>query len=305
MVIEVKNLSKRFGNIQAVDNISFSVKEGEIFGFLGPNGAGKTTTVRMLTGIIKPDNGQINILGHDMTKDPIKVKEKIGVVPETSNAYLDITGWENMMLTAGLYDIPKEHASKRSKELLEDFNIYDRRNHKVKGYSKGMKQRLILCMALIHNPLILFLDEPTSGLDVQSSVKIIEKLKRIKKEGKTIFLTTHNMWEAEKLCDRIAIINKGKIAAIDEPRFLKELTEEMKKVEITFEEKPNFESIKKLIKAPITKTGDKSFIVESEDITEIIWKISKFTMENNLKITSLNTLTPSLEEVFIKIIEGE
>ena len=305
MVIEVKNLSKRFGNIQAVDNISFSVKEGEIFGFLGPNGAGKTTTVRMLTGIIKPDNGQINILGHDMTKDPIKVKEKIGVVPETSNAYLDITGWENMMLTAGLYDIPKEHASKRSKELLEDFNIYDRRNHKVKGYSKGMKQRLILCMALIHNPLILFLDEPTSGLDVQSSVKIIEKLKRIKKEGKTIFLTTHNMWEAEKLCDRIAIINKGKIAAIDEPRFLKELTEEMKKVEITFEEKPNFESIKKLIKAPITKTGYKSFIVESEDITEIIWKISKFTMENNLKITSLNTLTPSLEEVFIKIIEGE
>ena len=305
MVIEVKNLSKRFGNIQAVDNISFSVKEGEIFGFLGPNGAGKTTTVRMLTGIIKPDNGQINILGHDMTKDPIKVKEKIGVVPETSNAYLDITGWENMMLTAGLYDIPKEHASKRSKELLEDFNIYDRRNHKVKGYSKGMKQRLILCMALIHNPLILFLDEPTSGLDVQSSVKIIEKLKRIKKEGKTIFLTTHNMWEAEKLCDRIAIINKGKIAAIDEPRFLKELTEEMKKVEITFEEKPNFESIKKLIKAPITKTGDKSFIIESEDITEIIWKISKFTMENNLKITSLNTLTPSLEEVFIKIIEGE
>lgn len=167
-----------------------------------------------------------------------------------------------------------------------------------------MKQRLILCMALIHNPLILFLDEPTSGLDVQSSIKIIEKLKRIKKEGKTIFLTTHNMWEAEKLCDRIAIINKGKIAAIDEPRFLKELTEEMKKVEITFEEKPNFKNIKKLIRAPITKTGDKSFIVESEDITEIIWKISKFTMENNLRITSLNTLTPSLEEVFIKIIEG-
>jgi len=116
-----------------------------------------------------------------MTKDPTKVKEKIGVVPETSNAYLDITGWENVMLIAELYDIPKENASKRSKELLKDFDIYNRRNHKVKGYSKGMKQRLILCMALIHNPLILFLDEPTSDLDVQSSIKIIEKLKRIKK----------------------------------------------------------------------------------------------------------------------------
>jgi len=305
MVIEVKGLSKRFGDIQAVDNISFNVEKGEIFGFLGPNGAGKTTTVRMLTGIIKPDNGQINILGHDMIKDPIKVKEKIGVVPETSNAYIDITGWENMMLTAGLYDIPREDAARRSKELLEDFDIYNRRNHKVKGYSKGMKQRLILCMALLHNPLLLFLDEPTSGLDVQSSIKIIEKLEKIKKEGKTIFLTTHNMWEAEKLCDRIAIINRGKIAAIDKPRFLKEITEEMKKIEVTFEEKPDFERLKRVIKEPIHKIEDKNFIVESEDISDIILKIGEFAMENNLKIKSLNTLTPSLEEVFIKIVEGE
>ncbi|MGB9844334.1 ATP-binding cassette domain-containing protein [Methanothermobacter tenebrarum] len=303
MVIEVKGLSKKFGDIQAVDNISFNVKEGEIFGFLGPNGAGKTTTVRMLTGIIKPDNGQINILGHDMIKDPIKVKEKIGVVPETSNAYIDITGWENMMLTAGLYDMPKEKATRRSKELLEDFDIYNRRNYKVKGYSKGMKQRLILCMALLHNPLILFLDEPTSGLDVQSSIKIIEKLKKIKEEGKTIFLTTHNMWEAEKLCDRIAIINKGKIAAIDKPRFLKEITEEMKEIEVIFEEKPDLEKLKKFVS--IIRRKDKSFIIESEDMTDTIWKIGKFAMENNLQIKSLNTLTPSLEEVFIKIIEGK
>jgi len=303
MVIEVKGLSKKFGDIQAVDNISFNVKEGEIFGFLGPNGAGKTTTVRMLTGIIKPDNGQINILGHDMIKDPIKVKEKIGVVPETSNAYIDITGWENMMLTAGLYDMPKEKATRRSKELLEDFDIYNRRDYKVKGYSKGMKQRLILCMALLHNPLILFLDEPTSGLDVQSSIKIIEKLKKIKKEGKTIFLTTHNMWEAEKLCDRIAIINKGKIAAIDKPRFLKEITEEMKEIEVIFEEKPDFEKLKEFVS--IIRREDKSFIIESEDMTDTIWKIGKFAMENNLQIKSLNTLTPSLEEVFIKIIEGK
>lgn len=303
MVIEVKGLSKKFGDIQAVDNISFNVKEGEIFGFLGPNGAGKTTTVRMLTGIIKPDNGQINILGHDMIKDPIKVKEKIGVVPETSNAYIDITGWENMMLTAGLYDMPKEKATRRSKELLEDFDIYNRRDYKVKGYSKGMKQRLILCMALLHNPLILFLDEPTSGLDVQSSIKIIEKLKKIKKEGKTIFLTTHNMWEAEKLCDRIAIINKGKIAAIDKPRFLKEITEEMKEIEVIFEEKPDLEKLKKFV--TVIRREDKSFIIESEDMTDTIWKIGKFAMENNLQIKSLNTLTPSLEEVFIKIIEGK
>ncbi len=211
MVLEVKNLSKKFGNLVAVDSISFSVDQGEIFGFLGPNGAGKTTTLRMLTGIIEPDSGSIKLLGYDVKEDPIRVKERIGVVPENANPYVDITAWQNMMITCGLYDLTGREAEEKSAEILRDFGIYDRRDQKVKEFSKGMKQRLVLSMALVHDPDFLFLDEPTSGLDVRSSLIIVDKLKKLSEDGKTIFLTTHNMWEAEKLCERIAIIIHGRI----------------------------------------------------------------------------------------------
>ncbi len=165
-VIQVQNLTKIYGKLMAVDHINFEVRRGEIFGFLGPNGAGKTTTLRMLTGIIKPDQGKADILGFNIQKEPLKAKQNIGVVPETSNAYVDLSAWQNMILMSELYGIPKKEAENRAKNLLERLNLYDRREDKVKGFSKGMKQRLILCMALVNDPQIIFLDEPTSGLDV-------------------------------------------------------------------------------------------------------------------------------------------
>ncbi len=300
-VIKVQNLTKIYGKLMAADHINFEVRRGEIFGFLGPNGAGKTTTLRMLTGIIKPDQGKAEILGFNIQKEPLKAKQNIGVVPETSNAYVDLSAWQNMILMSELYGIPKKEAENRAKNLLERLNLYDRREDKVKGFSKGMKQRLILCMALVNDPKIIFLDEPTSGLDVQSSLLIRDILQEFPDQNKTIFLTTHNMDEANHLCDRVAIINKGQIAAIDRPEKLKKMIKKLKSIELSFD---NTVNIKKLSLIPhineIKKEGDK-FIIETDNINDLIHAVTKFAQNENLKIITLNTRDPSLEEVFLEL----
>jgi ABC-2 type transport system ATP-binding protein len=218
-VIHVNNLSKNFTDIKAVNKISFSVQNGEIFGFLGPNGAGKTTTIRMMTGVLKPTSGNIEIYGKDVLKNQILVKQILGNVPEEANVYMDLTGLKNLEFIGELYGISKRESQERSIELLKKFELFKRRDSLAKKYSKGMKQRLLLCMALMSKPKILFLDEPTSGLDVQSSIIIKNLIKEYNENGMTIFLTTHNMDVANELCDRIAIINKGKIIRLVSKNF--------------------------------------------------------------------------------------
>ena len=300
-VVEAHNLTKSYHKLVAVDHINFQVEKGEIFGFLGPNGAGKTTTVRMLTGIIKPNEGHVNILGYNIHNEPLKAKQNIGVVPETSNAYVDLSAWQNMMLMADLYGVPKEEAGTKAESLLSRLGLYERKNNKVKGFSKGMKQRLILCMALINDPVLIFLDEPTSGLDVQSSRMIREILLEFPEEGKTIFLTTHNMDEASHLCDRVAIINHGKIATIDRPTTLKNTIKKLNSVEISFNIsiKADVLSVIPYIN-DIRKEGDK-FIISTENVDSLIHSLTDFAESRDLKIISLNTMTPSLEEVFVKL----
>ncbi|MFX1512179.1 MAG: ABC transporter ATP-binding protein, partial [Promethearchaeota archaeon] len=192
-IIEVSKLYKRFNGIQAVDGIDFHVKQGELFGFLGPNGAGKTTIMRMLTGIIAPDKGKISVLGLDISKYKLEVKKAMGIVPELSNAYIDMTAWENLMFIGALYDINKNERQTQANELLKKFDLYKRKDHKVKGFSKGMQKKLLICMALISNPRILFLDEPTSGLDVESQRLIKDLILAYNQSGVTVFLTTHNL----------------------------------------------------------------------------------------------------------------
>ncbi len=302
-IIEVAGLTKRFGEITAVDHIDFEVRKGEIFGFLGPNGAGKTTTIRILTGIIKPDSGEATILGYDILRNPLKAKQFIGVVPETANAYIDLTAWQNLMLTAELYGIPKRERHARAKRLLKDLGLYQRRNSLVRGFSKGMKQKLILCMALISNPQILFLDEPTTGLDVESARFLRSYVRQLSKQGTTVFLSTHNMEEANKLCDRIAIINHGKIAAIDTPENLKMKSKGLKSIEISFNKPVDVEAIRKVTDASrVEKLGDK-IKLHTNKIDETIRVLVNYARENNLKIVSLNTLAPSLEDVFIELIK--
>ncbi len=299
--IEVVNVSKSFGAIKAVDNVSFTVKEGEIFGFLGPNGAGKTTTMRMITGLIKPDSGVIRIFGVDILRDHIKAKQLMGILPEMSNAYIDLSAWDNLMLVGGLYGVPKKICEERGERLLKQFKLFDRRNQLVKGFSKGMKQRLLVCMALIHEPILLLLDEPTSGLDVESTILIREVLKKLNENGVTVFITTHNMDEASRLCERVAIMHHGKIIVTDTVDNVRDKTERFKILEVIFDKAADFTELASLsVNGDFNVSGERVRVVV-EDVDSVVNRIVDYARNNSIRIISLNTLSPSLEEAFIKL----
>jgi ABC-2 type transport system ATP-binding protein len=303
IAIQVVNLTKHYGELLAVDHLSFTVTRGEFFGFLGPNGAGKTTTVRMLTGVIKADEGTASIL--EYKAGSLKAKQVTGVVPEMANAYGDLSGWGNLMLMADLYGIPASLARERSTRLMQETGLYPRKDSLVRTYSKGMKQRLILCLALVSDPEVLFLDEPTSGLDVQSARLIKDLLQGLNAKGKTIFLTTHDMEEANQLCDRVAIINEGKLVAVDAPEKLRMAVSGMHSVEVSFDNMvnpgvlasiPGVNSIKKL--------GDK-WRLYTTNLGELVVSLINYSSSNGLKIISLNTLAPSLEDAFMALTGKE
>jgi len=302
--IEVKDLTKNYGEITAVDHINFGVRKGEIFGFLGPNGAGKTTTIRILTGVIKPDSGTATIIGYSILEEPLKAKQIISVVPEMANAYIDLTGWQNLMLIGELYGVSKKEREERAKYLLKEFGLYERRKHLVRGFSKGMKQKLILCLALLTEPEILFLDEPTGGLDVESARLIRDIIRQYNRDGTTIFLSTHNMEEANRLCDRIAIINYGKIAAIDSPENFRMKSSSLKSVEVSFNEPIRVNELSKILNiTEAKKIGDKIRLYTDEPHS-VINSLTDYARSKGLIIISLNTLAPTLEDVFIKLIKG-
>ena len=302
-IIKVKYLTKKFNKLTAVDNISFSVNKGAIFGFLGPNGAGKTTTIRMLTGILIPDSGEVLIGGINIKNNPIKVKMKLGVIPEMGNIYVDLTARQNIILAGRYFGFSGKELYKKADSLLDMFELYDRKDEPVRTFSKGMKQRVNIASAIVHEPEILFLDEPTSGLDVNSQRLIKNIIKDINKRETTIFLTTHNIEEANQLCEEVAIINKGKIAVIDRPEVLRNTFEQTRAVEISFNIPIESEDIQlnNLIDR-IEKVGDRlKFYTDDPD--KVVKYLVNFSEENKLKIISLEILKPSLEDAFIKFTE--
>lgn len=302
-VIEASKLTKYYGEFCAVDHISFKVDQGEIFGFLGPNGAGKTTTVRMLTGISIPSAGWATIMGYDIQKQAVKAKETMGIVPDISNVYTELSAWDNLTFTGQLYGMPKSDRESRAKELLEMFDLIDRRDEKLEDYSRGMKRRVCIAMALINRSSVLFLDEPTSGLDVQSVIIIRDLIRQLNREGLTVFLTTHNMEEASQMCDRIAIIHRGKIAAIDTPERLKRTTEGLQSVEIAFETaNPNVLNDLKVLSDvnEVTKQGDK-FRLYTNDPPSVLAAVWDYAKTEKLKLITVNTVGSSLEDVFVKL----
>jgi ABC-2 type transport system ATP-binding protein len=222
-VIKAEGLTKVFNHsLVAVDHIDFSVKHGEIFGFLGPNGAGKTTTINMLITILKPTEGAASVLGHNIAKEANEVRTLIGVVPQEYTADEDLTGYENILLCADLYGIPREISKKRAADLLKLVELTTFKDKKVQTYSGGMRRRLELACGLVNRPKVLFLDEPTLGLDVQTRAATWNYVRMLKKEfGMTLFMTTHYLEEADALCDRIAIIDHGKIVVVGSPEELK------------------------------------------------------------------------------------
>jgi len=220
-IITVSNLTKKFGDFTAVDDISFSVKKGEIFAFLGPNGAGKTTTIRMLTTLLHPTKGDLHVNGHCVTHDKDAVRKSFGIVFQDPSLDDELTAFENMDFHGVLYKVPKATRRQRIEHLLKFVGLWDRKDDLVKHFSGGMKRRLEVARGLVHHPSVLFLDEPTIGLDPQTRNSIWEHLKRLNKdEGMTVFFTTHYMEEAQKTADRVAVIDKGKIVEMGTPKEL-------------------------------------------------------------------------------------
>jgi len=300
--IEVTDLTKHYGNVTAVDGVTFGVAKGEFYGLLGPNGAGKTTTIRMLTGLTKPTSGTAEVAGRDCTKEALAVKQRIGVVSEVSNLYNEMSAWDNLMFIGELYGVDKLTREMRAKQLLEAFQLYDRRNDHLLGYSKGMKRRVRIASALLHSPEVLFLDEPTSGLDVQSSRLIRSIIRELNREGVTVFLTTHYIDEADQLCDRVAIIRQGKIVVEGSPEKLKTSLQGERVVEVAFDRDAlNLENLlrSRLDVSDIAKRGTK-YEMHVSDASFTIVEVGQLARQNGLKIVSLNTKEPSLEDVFVR-----
>jgi len=220
--IRVDHLVKHFGKIQAVRDVSFTVRQGEIFGLLGPNGAGKTTTIRVLLSLLQPTSGSAHILGVDVERQPLQVRRLVGWVPQEHAVDLLLTGRENLLFVAGLYHVPRKEARLRAEQLLHLVDLEQAADRIVRTYSGGMRRRLELTMGLVQQPQVLFLDEPTLGLDIQMRRRLWSYIESVRTRGTTILLTTHYLEEADMLCDRIAIIDHGQIQAIDKPDALKE-----------------------------------------------------------------------------------
>lgn len=300
--INVQDLTKLYHNSLAVDKVSFEVHRGDFFGFLGPNGAGKTTTINMLTGVTKATSGNASILGYDIAQEPVKAKEHIGVVPDATSVYQEMTAWNNIIFSAKLHSVPKEKRENKAKELLKIVGLYNRRNDHVGTFSRGMKKRLMIAVALVHEPGILFLDEPTTGLDVQSARDIRSLIRDLNKKGTTVFLTTHYLEEADQCCQRIAIIAKGKIVTINTPEKLKAMTQAEQVIEVSFDQVQGLiNKLKQLSYVrDVAVVGDK-FRLYVEVLSETFPLIFDFAKEMHLKIVSINTLKPTLEDAFVKL----
>lgn len=302
--IEINSLSKEFGQVKAVDNVSLKVEEGEIFGFLGPNGAGKSTTMMILTTLLKPTSGTALVAGFDVVSKARQVRQKIGYVQQEISVDEYLTGRENLLLQARLNHLPRDFVAKRIDEILDLIELTEKQNVPVINYSGGMRKRLDIAGGLLHHPKVLFLDEPTVGLDIQTRRKIWEYIRKVHDEFQTsIFLSTHYMEEADKLCDRIGIIDYGKLQTIDSPQTLKNA---LGKEAITFtikNEKVNSDDLLSKIKEIqyVTKISkkDEQITVFSSKSTEVIPRIFKLASDLGNKIDSISLTQPTLDDVFI------
>ena len=301
--IETKSLTKSFGDLVAVNDISFSVEKGEIFGFLGPNGAGKSTTMMIFTTLLKPTNGNALVGGFDVLKNPKQVRESIGFVQQETTVDEYLSGRENLLLQAKLNHIPKNEINQRIDEVLDLIELSDKQDEAVVTYSGGMRKRLDIAGGLLHHPRVLFLDEPTVGLDIQTRRKIWQYIKKIHTQfDMTIFLTTHYMEEADSLCDRIGIIDHGKIQVIDTPKNMKnDLGNEI--ISLVIECNNNYDSflleLKKIEFIKKINEDDSKLTLFTSNGTEVIPKIFQISSDLGIKIKSISLTQPTLDDVFI------
>jgi ABC-2 type transport system ATP-binding protein len=300
--IEVKSLTKRFGDFVAVDALNFSVEQGEVFGLLGPNGAGKSTLIRMLTTLVLPTSGTARVNGFDIVRQANDVRQSIGVIPQAMTSDLELSAEENMSIFAKLYGIPREKRLRTIKQLLKDVDLEKWADKPVKTFSGGMRRRMEIARGLVHEPKIFFLDEPTTGLDPVSRVAVWEMLVRLKHERDlTILVTTHYMDEADKLCDRIAIVDHGKLVALDSPLKLKASIPGKNILEVSFSNVPAgwTETLKTLPEVAEVKAEENIFRVSSHNGPKTTIALMEAARDANVAITSLSVQSTTLDDVFV------
>ncbi len=286
IAIETEGLTKTYGNLTAVDRLSFAVREGEVFGFLGPNGAGKTTTIRLLTGLSRPTAGGARVLGLDLARDVTRIKKRIGVVPETSNLYDELSAFNNLVFAMQLYGVPSRERARRADELLARFRLSEKRDVLFGHLSRGMKRALTIAAALAHSPALIFLDEPTTGLDVIRARNLRRMIASLREEGVTVFLTTHYLEEAERLCDRIAIIVQGRIVALDTVDGLKAQAQGSTAVEVTLDD---------------GKGDTETRRIAGEDVASAMSTALAQIQADGRRVLAVSTVRPTLEDVFVRL----
>jgi ABC-2 type transport system ATP-binding protein len=303
--IEVKELTKYYGSLLAVDHVNFEVRSKEIFGLLGPNGAGKTTTIRMLCGMLRSTSGTALIDGFDVAQKPQEVKKRIGLVPDISNLYGELSARVNLDFSGKLYGLDKKTRSERIDYVLNLFQLKDRQNDLVKFYSKGMHRRLTIAAALVHQPDILIMDEPTSGLDAQTARLVRQIIIDLNKDGRTILLTTHQIDEADRLVHRVGIIDRGRLIALDTPEQLKNSTQGIRTLEVKI-----LDGLDQQRWIPIIKEADgvdKVVLSEgkirvlSKELSETIPSVVNAVSKHGGKIEDISVKQPSLEDAFINL----
>ena len=286
IAIETEGLTKTYGALTAVDRLSFAVREGEVFGFLGPNGAGKTTTIRLLTGLSRPTAGGARVLGLDLARDVTRIKKRIGVVPETSNLYDELSAFNNLVFAMQLYGVPRRERARRAGELLARFRLSEKRDVPFVHLSRGMKRALTIAAALAHSPALIFLDEPTTGLDVIRARNLRRMIASLREEGVTVFLTTHYLEEAERLCDRIAIIVQGRIVALDTVDGLKAQAQGSTAVEVTLDD---------------GKGDTETRRIAGEDVASAMSTALAQIQADGRRVLAVSTVRPTLEDVFVRL----
>ncbi|MGA3212902.1 MAG: ATP-binding cassette domain-containing protein [Terriglobales bacterium] len=301
--IEVEHIVKRYGDFTAVDDISFNVEDGEIFGLLGPNGAGKSTLIRMMTTLIPITAGYARILGHDVAKDPDAARNLIGVVPQALTSDIDLTVEENLSIYAKLYDVPAKERKRSIEELLEAVDLLKWRGAQTKTLSGGMRRRLEIARGLVHNPHIFFLDEPTTGLDPVSRVAVWEMLTAIKQRHKlTVLITTHYMDEADRLCDRVAIVDHGKLVALDSPMSLKASVPGTNVIEAQFVNAPDDwqQQLERLADAHRVQSESAGmFRIMSDNGSATTTALVELAVRLGVSIKSLSVQNTTLDDVFV------
>ena len=299
--IEVEQLTKYYDDLLAVDSISFEVNRGEVFGFLGPNGAGKTSTIRMLVGLSRPSNGTAMVAGHSILDDIVEVKRHVGVVPEISNLYDELSVRDNLVFMAQLYHVPRQERTSRVDEVLQSFNLTERKTTKFGKLSKGLKRRVVIAASLVHGPEILFLDEPTVGLDVASAHSLREYIEQLGENDTTVFLTTHYIEEADHLCDRIAILVHGRIVVLDTPAEIKKRVRAQSVIRVEFSRMPDGSLLKGLHSLGKLEVEGRSIRLQVENTSEALDSLFKLTSSEGVSLEAIETGQPTLEEAFVEL----